>query len=192
MLCKSFAYDIGRYFWRVVDSIWSFVVSETKPNETSTVWLGKIVIQDTYTGSGKFTLAPSSLPPVPAFFIAFPTAAKRDQLLKTTSNLFFAPLNGFVYLCLTRSLPFTIYRVFLLNFFLFEPREIWTQLRNKQEKACSHLCYVNLLALIFCRIFSDFEHYSSKKKCYCYEWKCLRSVGVAITSRSCFRFNRVS
>ena len=30
MLCKSFAYDIERYFWRVVDSIWSFVVSETK------------------------------------------------------------------------------------------------------------------------------------------------------------------
>ena len=29
-----------------------------------------------------------------------------DQLLKTTSNLFFGPLNGFVYLCLTRSLPF--------------------------------------------------------------------------------------
>ena len=82
------------------------------------------MIQDTYTGSGKFTLAPSSLPPVPAFFIAFPTAAKRDQLLKTTSNLFFAPLNGFVYLCLTRSLPFTICRVFLLNFILFEPREI--------------------------------------------------------------------
>ena len=70
------------------------------------------MIQDTYTGSGEFTLAPSILLPVAAFFNAFPTAAKgsltegNDQLLKTTSNLFFAPLNGFVYLCLTRSLPF--------------------------------------------------------------------------------------
>ena len=36
------------------------------------------MIQDTHTGSGKFTLAPSSLPPFPAFFIAFPTAAKRS------------------------------------------------------------------------------------------------------------------
>ena len=68
MLCKSFAYDIERYFWRVVDSIWSFVVSETKPNETPTVWLANIMIQDTYTGSGKFKLVLSSLPPVLAFF----------------------------------------------------------------------------------------------------------------------------
>ena len=74
MLCKSFAYDIERYFWRVVDSIWSFVVSETK-----TKWnVYCVVRQDTYTGSGKFTLAPSSLPRIPAFFIAFPTAAKRS------------------------------------------------------------------------------------------------------------------
>ena len=64
-----------------------------------------------------------------------------------------------------------------LNFILFEPREIWTQLRNKQEKACSHLCYVNFLALIVWRIFSDFEHYSSNKKCYCYEWKRARQSG---------------
>ena len=115
MLCKLFAYDIERYFWRVVDSIWSFVVSETKPNETPTVWLANIMIQDTYTGSGKFTLVPSSLPPVPAFFKSqFPLQQNEvwklkgnDQLLKTTSNLFFAPLNGFVYLCLSRSLLFT-------------------------------------------------------------------------------------
>ena len=32
---------------------------------------------------------------------------ENDQLLKTTSNLFFAPLNGFVYLCLSPSLLFT-------------------------------------------------------------------------------------
>ena len=161
------------------------------------------MIQDTYTGSGEFTLVPSILLPVAAFFNAFPTAAKgsltegNDQLLKTTSNLFFAPLNGFVYLCLSRSLLFTSsqipeYSNLLLLFYLNLPREIWTQLRNKQEKACSHLCYVNLLALIVCRIFSDFEHYSNNNKCYCYEWKRLRSIGVAVTSRSCFRFNHVS
>ena len=36
------------------------------------------MIQDTYTGSGEFTLAPSILLPVAAFFITFPTAAKRS------------------------------------------------------------------------------------------------------------------
>lgn len=161
------------------------------------------MIQDTYTGSGKFTLAPSSLPPVPAFFIAFPTAAKRSLKKEMIScsklpQTFSLHLSMVLTTCVSHVLyhlpaaRFQNTRVFLLNFILFELREIWTQLRNKQEKACSNLCYVNLLALIFCRIFSDFEHYSSKKKCYCYEWKRVRSVGVAITSRSCFRFNRVS
>ena len=198
MLCKSFAYDIERYFWRVVDSIWSFVVSETK-----TKWNVYCVARQNHDSRyvhwiRQIYTRPVELATRPRFFHRISHCSKtkfekgNDQLLKTTSNLFFAPLNGFVYLCLTCSLPFTICRVFLFNFILFEPREIWTQLRNKQEKACSHLCYVNLLALIFCRIFSDFEHYSSKKKCSCYEWKRLRSVGVAITSRSCFRFNRVS
>ena len=39
-----------------------------------------------------------------------------DQLLKTTSNLFFAPLNGFVYLCLSPSLLFTSSQI--VEFFL--------------------------------------------------------------------------
>ena len=163
------------------------------------------MIQDTYTGSGKFTLAPSSLPPIPAFFIAFPTAAKRSLKKEMIScskqpQTFSLHLSMVLSTCVSHVLyylpaaRFQNTRIFFMNFILFEPRwEIWTQLRNKQEKACSHLCYVNLLALIVCRIFSDFEHYSNNKKCYCYEWKRLCSVGVAVTIRfSCFRFNRVS
>ena len=164
MLSKSFAYNIERYFWRVVDSIWSFVLSETKTkwnvycvarqyhDSRYVHWIRRIYTRavDIATRRG--------------FFHRISHCSKtkfekgNDKLLKTISNLFFGPLNGFVYLCLTRSLPFQPAarfqntRVFLLNFILFEPREIWTQLRNKQEKACSHLCYVNLLALIFCRI----------------------------------------
>jgi len=122
------------------------------------------MIQDTYTGSGKFTLAPSSLPPVPAFFIAFPTAAKRSLKKEMIScsklpQTFSLHLSMVLSTCVSHVLyhlpaaRFQNTRVFLLNFILFELREIWTQLRNKQEKACSHLCYVNLLALIFCRIF---------------------------------------
>ena len=123
------------------------------------------MIQDTYTGSGKFTLAPSSLPPIPAFFIAFPTAAKRSLKKKMIScskqpQTFSLHLSMVLSTCVSHVLyylpaaRFQNARVFFMNFILFEPRwEIWTQLRNKQEKACSHLCYVNLLALNFCQFF---------------------------------------
>lgn len=112
------------------------------------------MIQDTYTGSGKsYTLA-VELATRPGFFqVAFPTAAKRSLKKEIIScskqpQTFSLHLSMVLSTCLTRSPPFTssqMTRVFLSNFILFEPREIWTQLRNKQEKACSHLCYVNLL-----------------------------------------------
>ena len=122
MLCKSFAYDIERYFWRVVDSIWSFVVSETK-----TKWNVYCVARQYHDSRyvhwiRRIYTRAVILLPVAAFFNAFPTAAKgsltegNDQLLKTTSNLFFAPLNGFVYLCLSPSLLFTSSQI--VEFFL--------------------------------------------------------------------------
>ena len=55
---------------------------------------------------------------------------ENDQLLKTTSNLFFAPLNGFVYLCLTRSLLFTSSQIPEYSSLLHEFYFIWTKMRD--------------------------------------------------------------
>ena len=206
MLCKSFAYDIERYFWRVVDSIWSFVVSETK-----TKWNVYCVARQYHDSRYVPALYQANLHSRrrachPSRRVSSHFPLQQNEVWKRKWSVAQNNLKPFLctsqWFCLLVSHTFsTIYQQpdsrmlessSWILFYLNLPREIWTQLRNKQEKACSHLCYVNLLALIVCRIFSDFEHYSNNKKCYCYEWKRLCSVGVAITSRSCFRFNRVS
>ena len=113
MLCKSFAYDIERYFWRVVDSIWSFVVSETK-----TKWNVYCVARQYHDSRYVYWIRQIytravELATHPGVFHRISHCSKtkfekgNDRLLKTTSNLFFAPLNGFVYLCLSPSLLFT-------------------------------------------------------------------------------------
>ena len=161
------------------------------------------MIQDTYTGSGKFTLAPSSLPPIPAFFIAFPTAAKRSlkkEMISCSKQPQTFSLHPSMVLstCVSHLLyylpaaRFQNTRIFFIKFYF-----IWTyQERFEHNSEISRKKLAVIFAMLTCLLwsfvdfFSGFEHYSSNKKCYCYECKRLCSVGVAITIRfSCFRIS---
>ena len=155
MLCKSFAYDIERYFWRVVDSIWSFVVSETK-----TKWNVYCVVRQYHDSRHVhwirqiYTRA-VELATHPGVFHRISHCSKtkfekgNDRLLKTTSNLFFAPLNGFVYLCLSPSLLFTRFqntRVFFIKFYF-----IWTyQERFEHNSEISRKKLAVIFAMLTC------------------------------------------
>ena len=131
MLCKSFAYDIERYFWRVVDSIWSFVVSETK-----TKWNVYCVARQYHDSRyvhwiRQIYTRAVELATHPGVFHRISHCSKtkfekgNDQLLKTTSNLFFAPLNGLLvshtFSTIYQQPDSRILESSSLNFILFEP-----------------------------------------------------------------------
>ena len=157
MLCKSFAYDIERYFWRVVDSIWSFVVSETK-----TKWNVYCVarqyhdsryvhwIRQIYTRAVELATHPGVFHRI-SHCSKTKFEKENDQLLKTTSNLFFAPLNGFVYLCLTRSLLFTGSQIPECSSLLHEFYFIWTyQERFEHNSEISRKKLAVIFAMLTC------------------------------------------